>query len=281
MVKIIINADDLGKDYVVNNAIEEALTMHYITSSTIMANSTTWDQIHKIVNNHPDASFGVHLNLTEGKALTNNPILFKYGIVDKANIFTKKIVGLIDCNQELLEAIFEEWDAQMNKVIYIEGIEISHIDGHHHIHTLAPLLPILIRLIKKYKIDKVRNRYEFTFPWFKTIIIRMLKLIPIGEKLRKSLLSIDSFPFLFLGTLYDNKFWREEVNKVAKTTDIFNAYETQIHLCKNNAVIQDNCVIELMCHPGHPQFEHEYNQIKEEVLSSLVKDIKYINYRDI
>ena len=158
---MIINADDLGKSSEVNEAIGHALEDGVITSSTIMANSTTWDQVHKIIDRNPQASFGVHLNLTEGRALTINPVLTAAGIVDENNVFTKNVRNLPNYSDELLQAIKTEWDAQLNKVIKIEGINVTHIDGHHHIHTFYPFRFILIELLKKYGITKVRNRYNY------------------------------------------------------------------------------------------------------------------------
>lgn len=90
-VSIIINADDLGKNHIVNEAIREALSLGVITSSTIMANSSSWEEVHAIVDENPQASFGVHLNLTEGKALTASSVFHKMNIVDNDNCFTKRI----------------------------------------------------------------------------------------------------------------------------------------------------------------------------------------------
>ena len=81
-VSIIINADDLGKSHIVNKAISEALSLRVITSSTIMANSSTWEEVHAIVKENTQASFGVHLNLTEGKALTDSMVFRQMNIVD-------------------------------------------------------------------------------------------------------------------------------------------------------------------------------------------------------
>lgn len=85
-VNIIINADDLGKNPTVNNAIKEAIDGQYITSSSILANSNYWDEIHKIVEDGSNASFGVHLNLTEGPALTRSDALINAGIVSDDNV---------------------------------------------------------------------------------------------------------------------------------------------------------------------------------------------------
>lgn len=90
-VSIIINADDLGKNHIVNEAIREALSLGVISSSTIMANSSSWEEVHAIVDENPQASFGVHLNLTEGKALTASSVFHQMNIVDNDNCFTKRI----------------------------------------------------------------------------------------------------------------------------------------------------------------------------------------------
>ncbi|MGM9859816.1 MAG: ChbG/HpnK family deacetylase, partial [Muribaculaceae bacterium] len=161
MIKVIINADDLGKSSEVNKAIGNALDHRLITSSTILANSITWEEVHAIVDRNPQASFGVHLNLTEGRALTSNPTLKVAGIVDENNVFTKNVRNLPFYSNDLLEAIKNEWDAQLDKVINIERIHATHIDGHHHIHTFFPFRFILIELLRKYELTKVRNRYNF------------------------------------------------------------------------------------------------------------------------
>ena len=152
MLRFIINADDLGKDHSVNNAIGQALAAGVISSSSIMANSDSWDEVHKIVEQNPHASFGVHLNLTEGKALTENPVLFQNGIVDENNCFTKKVRSLSNYTNDILLAIKNEWLAQISKVIEIEGIKVSHVDGHHHIHTFYPFYDILIDCLNHYGI---------------------------------------------------------------------------------------------------------------------------------
>ena len=131
-VSIIINADDLGKNHIVNEAIREALSLGVITSSTIMANSSSWEEVHAIVDENPQASFGVHLNLTEGKALTASSVFHQMNIVDNDNCFTKRIRNLKSFSPELLKAVYDEWDAQINKVNIVEEIAVTHFDGHHH-----------------------------------------------------------------------------------------------------------------------------------------------------
>lgn len=282
MIKVIINADDLGLNHQVNEAISNALREGHITSSTILANSSTWDEIHQIVVANPQASFGIHLNLTEGKALTCSSVLKKYEVVNKDNFFTKKVRDLEDYPQELLDAIFDEWDAQLNKVINIEKISITHVDGHHHIHTFMPFAEVLIKLIQKYNLSRVRNRYVVLYPKGRSIINNLLTSIfshslfyPILRKYRKS-----SIIFSYIYSFVENKLWRDKLNKYVSFTDIFNSYDSQVSSCRRGIPIPDDSTVELMCHPGHPIYISEFEQIRNHELEEVLRQVEYISFND-
>ena len=49
-----------------------------------------------------------------------------------------------------------ENSAQISKIINA-GIEISHIDSHHHIHTDFWILVEVLKLAKKYNISKISD----------------------------------------------------------------------------------------------------------------------------
>lgn len=277
MIRIIVNADDLGKSQEVNAAIADAFRNRYITSSTILANSAYWDEIHRIVEENVDVSFGVHLNLTEGKAITNNQILLKYGIVDNDNLFTANVLKLKCFPKELVQAIYEEWDAQIHKVCVIEGINVSHLDGHHHVHTIMAFARILCKLGEKYNIHKVRNRYYYSrgklFDFLR-IIIRLPflsnVLYVIGKKGKVTQL---------LQREAETALWQKHIKTTYGTTDYFNAYESQVSLLSKKVGIPSGLVIELMCHPGHQKYDSEYQMIKECVIENYLP-VLYINYRE-
>lgn len=282
MINVIINADDLGKDHVVNAEINNALQKHLITSSTILANSNYWDEVHHVVANNPDASFGVHLNLTEGKALTDSPIFHELDIVNDSNCFTKKIHTLTDCSEELQEAVFKEWDAQVNKVIETEGIEATHFDGHHHIHTKWEFRTVLLKLLKKYNINKVRNRCVVPYSKLKLFAVSCINnaaksdfVFNYVEK-RKT-----SSSFFRTCNLYMESFrWRLlfQKNGIAMS-DYFDAYENWVKMLGNGIKCPDNTIVELMCHPGHPNYQNEY----EKIIQNKMPQNKYnlISFKDI
>lgn len=282
MIKVIINADDLGKSSEVNKAIGNALDQRIITSSTILANNTTWEEVHTIVDRNPHASFGVHLNLTEGRALTSNPALKVAGIVDENNVFTNDVRNQPYYSNDLLEAIKNEWDAQLDKVINIEGINVSHIDGHHHIHTFSPFRFILLELLSKYGITKVRNRYNFPNGKVKNLANAVLSDLSAFDLIfhfferRKHI-------FRLFSTVYssmENARWRKLLSKNAEMTKYFDSYE---HFCQviKSFKPADNATVELMCHPGHPLYLNEMEMIKSFNIKELSQIIIPVSYKDV
>lgn len=161
MRKIIINADDLGLSKEVNIAIEKALEKGVVTSSTILANSECLDDVKRIIGRFPNASFGVHLNITEGRSLTNSEVFRRYQLVNSEGNFIKQNCKKLETGfipDELKEAIKQEWDAQIT-LLKNHGIVPSHVDGHHHCHSWYGLTDILIELLQSHEITKVRNKY--------------------------------------------------------------------------------------------------------------------------
>ena len=291
MVKVIINADDLGLSSKVNKAIGDALKKGIITSSTILANCITWDEVHKIVENNQNASFGVHLNLTQGDAITQSSTLQKYGITDKDNRFTNWRNKTIDFSEELLQAIYEEWDAQVNRIINEQNIPVSHIDGHHHIHTLDVLQPCLISLIKKYGIKAVRNKYVKPISFIlrknnKPLPNSQVKVKPVTKKKevtqqRKKGTNIVQRAINVLITKLEQIKWTIKIKKNVTTTDYFDSYENIYKDIYNGCVLPDDCTIELMCHPGHEKYEFEYSLIESNALQRKLTNIELINYKNL
>lgn len=251
MTKVVINADDFGKTSEVNQAIDKALDAGAITSSTILANTKYWEDIHRIVNSHPDASFGVHLNLTEGESLTKNNVLVQYGITDDAGIFTGKTKKINKIPQDLSDALFIEITTQIHKVKTIENIPISHIDGHHHVHALSVISDIILKAVKENGINRMRNRYHFPKHFPNLGIRSMMKDIP----------------------------WKYQfVKNGIKMTKYFGPYQMFVEQLKLGNLPPKNSTIELMCHPGHNNYCEETDMVFDRVIEKYLNQIEYINY---
>lgn len=248
-MKCIINADDLGLSQEVNDAIRDALSQGIITSSTILANSTLWDDVCDIVGSFPKASFGVHLNLTQGLALTDSAVLRKYGLVDGNNCFTREIKKVKSLPNDLFTAVVNELDAQV-KTVASRGIAISHADGHHHIHTSSALAAVVLDVIRRNGITIIRNRYKSPthFPHY-------------GVK---------------------DYLWRKgfELRGIS-FTDYFDSYTGFVSKLENGEKYSVSSTIELMCHPGGAKYKDEMLLVAEQVAGRLLENVQYVSYKDL
>ena len=73
--QIIINGDDFGLRDEVNEAIVKAHTEGVLTSASIMVNMPAAEKAVKLAKDLPELGIGVHLNLSKGKATSDNPVV--------------------------------------------------------------------------------------------------------------------------------------------------------------------------------------------------------------
>lgn len=249
-VRIIINADDFGASREVNNAISELMSQGKITSASILANSPEYKRAVEITKLYPECSFGVHLNLTEHRPLTKDnafrPILNQEGNFN-GNIRNVKI------SSALRKAIFREWCAQI-ETVSLDGIEISHVDSHHHIHTIPKLFLILKRIQKKYKIFKVRN----------TMNIYSNNTRPASYKL----ICLKKIWIIALKYYYPTKI-----------TSGFTSLQVFLESLKYSSQSHRN--VELMVHPGHPGYAEETALLHGSWMKQLPFDVELINYKSL
>ena len=72
----ILNADDFGMSKYYNKAVLEGYINGFLKSASLCANGEAFmAAINDIIPECPELSIGVHLNIIEGKALTNYPLL--------------------------------------------------------------------------------------------------------------------------------------------------------------------------------------------------------------
>jgi predicted glycoside hydrolase/deacetylase ChbG (UPF0249 family) len=151
-MKIITNADDLGADRATNDAIFALMREELVTSATILANGAAVPDACGQTADFGRCSFGVHLNLTEFRPLRGphglEPLLNSAGEFN-GTVRTVRNLGA------LCPAICQEWCAQIERV-QSHGVAISHLDSHHHVHTIPRLLPVLKAVQRKFGIRKVR-----------------------------------------------------------------------------------------------------------------------------
>lgn len=279
MKRLIVNADDLGYSKEVNFQIEECVRRGVITSSTLMANAPAFEDGVRIAKHYNQISTGVHLNLVEFKPLTNINIFKKYGIVGDDDNFIDGAVFVKPINDELKQAVFEEWDAQIAKIKTV-GIIPSHADSHQHTHTITALQDVLCKVLEKHNISKVRRK-----------IIPSIRIMLFRKKQAKVVLnksSIVQVPkrniiyrrFHLFMVKYQSYVWNRSMNEHYNMTNAFYSFR-DFYYNRSLLCLGDNkSVIELMCHPGQKAFQHETDILIKD-LSWLPNNYIMINYNQL
>lgn len=266
MPRIIINADDFGKCHEVNVAIEEQILKGNITSTTIMANADGFDEAIQIAKQYPSISYGIHLCLDEYAPVTTQKAFIEKGIVDESTgLFVKGRIWNVSFDEVLKNAIRDEWDAQI-QIIKNAGIIPSHIDSHHHVHTILALKDVLLDVLNKNEINKVRGcDYVTTAKFFK------------GWKhfSNSNLLKELAYLLLRCSRFNEKNKWVANMRGSIEMTDDFCSV---MAFWRNQFYFEKYCkekIVELECHPGHDKYN------KETGLLQLLSGYDKMTYNDL
>lgn len=160
--KFIINADDFGMSNDFNRAVLYAYNRGFLKSASICANGKAFENaVNEVLPECPDLGLGVHLNIIEGKSLTNSHLL-----TNNNKEFKNSYLLLIfkSKNKEFQNHIEKEFRAQIEKVF--QYAKPDHLDSHVHTHAIPEVFKITVKLAKEYGIPYVRTQYEefYTVP---------------------------------------------------------------------------------------------------------------------
>ena len=202
---VIINADDFGMSLSVNDAIMAAFERGLLSSTTLLVNMAGFDDAVKKIHAHSLTNVGLHLNLFEGKPLTE--AMNTVPCFVENNLFHGKAVPPLIPGQ-YQEIIYYELKAQIEKFLQI-GFLPMHLDSHAHRHTNWTVGGILIRLAEEYSIPAIRQ----------------------SNNLRKT-----SFKRKFMTTCYNHR-----LGRLRKTTYFGNIPEATAALTKISGVMEVMC----------------------------------------
>ena len=237
MKKLIISCDDLGITKEINLAIKDCSEKGVISSSSIVVNGQFYEHaLNNIIDKVPMKFFGLHLNLTEGKAINKNSANV---ISDANNVFKIKAGNYFFSNfykqdKDLKIAVYNEFKSQIKKALN-DGIKISHFDSHEHIHHSPWIFKIVTELGNEFKINKIRfvNEKILLKNYFKDIFYKLKSLNYIkhiiinicNRKITNTFLSTD----YFFGILNSGKIKMDELFLYLDNIDLNQSIEVCIH----------------------------------------------------
>jgi predicted glycoside hydrolase/deacetylase ChbG (UPF0249 family) len=150
-IRLIITADDFGRDEACTRAIAEGLAEGLVTAASIMANGSHFQEACNFIGAlRLENRIGVHLCLDEGPALS--PEMRSFTRPD-GNLRVRR--SLKPLGRAFAQALEAELAAQIERVL-AAGIRPTHLDSHRHIHTALPIGRVVVRLARRYGIPYVR-----------------------------------------------------------------------------------------------------------------------------
>jgi len=171
-MKLIVNADDLGYSPHRDRGIFQAFQDGVVTSASLIVNGASCQQAAKQAIGM-GLEIGLHLNLTEGKPLTNVPSLTN---IQGVMHYKMKFLNHPVCKED----IERETIAQLERFKELTGSYPHHIDGHQHAHIVPKIPEIIAPILQQYGVsstripdqdldkldwieDDVRTRYELRY----------------------------------------------------------------------------------------------------------------------
>ena len=154
--KFILNADDFGMTESFNKAVLNGYNFGLLKSASLCANGEAFEEaVSDIISKCQNLSVGVHLNIIEGKSLTEVPML-----TDENGEFNKGYIAIMlkSLNKEFLRQTEQEFRAQIEKIK--SRTKIDHIDSHVHTHAIPEIFKLVVKLVQEYDIPYIRTQYE-------------------------------------------------------------------------------------------------------------------------
>ena len=263
MRRLIVNADDLGISKEVNQQIEECIRRGCVTSTTVIANAAAFDDGVRLAKQFPQVSVGVHLNIVEFAPLTNADVFRKHGVLNSEGEFIEGAFSVVPIDDELRQAVFEEWDAQISKV-ESTGLKPSHCDSHQHTHTIPDLQDTLCRVLDKHHITKVRRKI---IPSIRLMIhskkhpsVKLDKSKAMQPR-KRNVLYRRFYVFIAKFISYQ---WNRMMSNHYHLTDHFYSFRDFYSSKQLLRLGGKESVIELMCHPGHNAFQTETENLMND-----------------
>ncbi len=152
MIRLIVNADDLGAGHRTDRGIFEAYSKGIVTCASVLPNGPSFTDALREAD-RLGLPLGVHLNLSEGRPLTGAIA----GLTDAAGGFP----GKYETRKRLMtaavrsEEILDECLAQIDRILS-SGCAVSHLDTHQHVFLFHPVTNAVIAAARSFAIRAVR-----------------------------------------------------------------------------------------------------------------------------
>ena len=253
MAHIIVHADDFGISREASDSILEAHISGCIDRTSVLPNGEAFEYAVQLLKENPGLQYAVHLNLVEGKALSDRKKI--PDLVDNNGFFKHSFLSLWTLyllhrkkRSDLLKQIEEELSRQIFRVRNALGCKEVTLDSHRYVHMLPFIWHMLNRLAKEWNIAGMRTPFEPFFlvkPFHRNVrnmfsgnLMKHMILNTLSKKAVKSIRpGTISHPDYFIGVLFGG----------SMSLDVVRAAAHRLLKGKLHAETE----VEILFHPGH------------------------------
>ena len=173
--RLIINADDFGLSEGINRGIMEAVAAGVLRSTSIMVGMPAFSGAVRCARAAGQAlGIGLHFTLSAGRPLTRAPSLIIPETGDFLSLpalVRRALLGRVNPRE-----VADECAAQIARAREARP-ELTHLDGHHHVHILPGIREAVRRVVQAERIPAVRRPREQLFgvpAWHRRVPERLL-----------------------------------------------------------------------------------------------------------
>ena len=156
-MQVIFHGDDFGLTSGVNEGVIQAFQNGVLSSTSIIASGQAVDEAIGLARTNPDLDVGIHLVLSDEKALHKKSSLSFPQLSDERFPSRQRLLLNLLNGRTTVHQAEKEWRAQIEKILSA-GIPVSHLDSHQHVHLYPYLFPLSVRLCIEYNIPFIRSR---------------------------------------------------------------------------------------------------------------------------
>jgi len=206
MKKLIITGDDFGFSLSVNEAIEEAHRHGILSCASLMVGGKAAKDAVDRARRLSSLRVGLHLVLVHGSPIL--PPTMLPDLVTKKGEFSPHLVraGMnFFFRKQVRRQLEDEIRAQFQAFLDT-GLQLDHVNSHHHLHLHPTLLGIVLRVGRDYGMGAVRFPYEPPIPsWrasrkdlprrFAAWLILFPWVVLLNRRLRRAKMHANDFVF--------------------------------------------------------------------------------------
>lgn len=162
--QLIINADDFGITRGVNRSIIELHQAGVLTSATLMATGSAFEDAVGLAHANPTLGVGCHIVLTDGEPASKPEEIPSLLGPDRRRFRSSlgDFVQALFLGRIRAKEIEHEACAQIRRIKNF-GLTPTHVDTHKHTHIFPQVSGPLLRAMQLEAISNIRNPFEPVF----------------------------------------------------------------------------------------------------------------------